>query len=99
MTGQAVVTGTVTCSRAEQENVGLVVTLAQAKKGSPTAVQGSSTTAVQCRTVPQAWSVTIVPQSGVFTTGNATATARTSDTPTWVKPASASKAVQLAWKK
>ncbi len=99
LTGQAVVTGTVTCSRAEQENVGLVVTLAQAKKGNPAPVQGSATTAVPCRTVPQPWSAAIVPQSGTFTTGNATATARTNDTPTWFKPASVSKTVKLVWKK
>ena len=97
-TGTAMVTGTVRCSRNEQENVGLIVSLAQTKKGSPTPVQASRNTAAPCTTTTQPWSVTVVPSSGSFTAGSAAATAQTSDTPGWFKPATVSRSVKLTKK-
>ena len=97
-TGTVMVTGTVRCSRNETENVGLIVSLAQTKKGSPTPVQASRSTAAPCTTTIQPWSVTLVPSSGSFTAGNAVATAQTSDTPGWFKPATVSRSVKLTKK-
>ena len=97
-TGTAMVSGTVRCSRNETENVGMIVSLSQTKKGSPTPVQASRSTAAPCTTATQPWSVTVVPTSGSFSTGTGAATAQTSDTPGWFKPATVSRSVKLVKK-
>jgi len=87
------VTGTVTCSRGgDQFNV-----LVQLEQRGPdkTVVQGSGMTNLSCTTTAQTWTALVVPSSGAFTSGGATATATTQQAPTWVTPETTSRSIKL----
>lgn len=94
-TGAAVLTGTVTCSRNETERVGMRLSLEQNQRGTPVRAMGFAAT--DCSTTPQSWSATLMPTSGAFTSGTATAAAAMSDTPGWYRGGAASSAVKLVW--
>jgi hypothetical protein len=94
--GTAVVTGTMTCSRAGGA-FGVLVHLRQRKGGkSPTVVSGSGGVGMTCATSNQPWRATVTPGSGAFEAGSAAATASMSDVPQWITPASTSASVKLA---
>ena len=91
--GVAVVAGTATCSRSgDTFSVAVQITQRGANK---TTLMGSGTATVTCDTAGQPWSVLVVPSSGAFQRGNATATVTTQQTPTWVTPATASRSIKL----
>src|SRR5690606_22552459 len=93
--GWAIVTGTVQCSRAETFDID--VDLTQQQKSGKTTVDVSAvgTTPVACDTAIRPWSAALAPATGGFTTGRATAGARTANAPKWATPATASRAVKL----
>ena len=87
------VTGTVKCSPGgDQFNI-----LVQLEQRGPdkTVVQGSGMTNVTCTTTAQAWYAVVVPSSGAFSSGGATATATTQQTPKWVTPETTSRSIKL----
>ena len=87
------VTGTVKCSRnGDQFNI-----LLQLEQRGPdkTVVQGSRVWSLTCTTTAQPWNALVVPSSGAFTSGGATATVTTQQTPTWVTPATTSRSIKL----
>ena len=93
--GWAVVTGMVTCSRAESFDLG--VELRQTQKVGKDAVDVSATSTVpfQCSTTARPFSASMVLANGVFQIGTAQATVRTVDAEAWVTPASVTGAVKL----
>jgi hypothetical protein len=95
MTGAAVVTGTVQCTRPGALPLGVQLNQTQKTGKTSTVVRGSGAASVNCWTSPQPWSVTATPWSGTFQSGTAAATAFTSDPPVWVTPASVDKSVKL----
>jgi hypothetical protein len=95
--GLTTVTGTVSCSR-PGDQFGVVVDLEQTQKvgRTTTVVRGSGTFAVTCSTTPQPWGAAIEPlDGGVFATGAASVTARTTNTAAWVTPADTSRSIKL----
>jgi hypothetical protein len=95
--GAAVLTGTVRCSR--DEAFGLAVQLVQQQKSgkSPATVDAANVVSVECSTTPRPWAASVVPTSGAFQIGSATAKAHTVSTQPWVTPTSAAGAVKLSW--
>ena len=91
-TGSAVVTGTVTCSRAGDQ-FGVVVDL-QEQKGQKL-VLGFGGVGVSCTTTAQPWSATVLPETGTFDVGSGVAKARTNDLPNWVTFATTSRSIKL----
>ena len=93
--GNAVLAGTVRCSR--NESFDLHVTLQQLqKRGKETVdVHAAATTPIACTTSSQSWSVALVTTDEPFQIGSAVATAGTLNQPKWVTPASVSQSVKL----
>jgi hypothetical protein len=89
----AQVTGTVTCSRAGDQFT-LQVDLRQ-RGSDKTIMQGVTGITVTCTTAAQPWSVVVTPSAGAFSGGSATATATTTQVPSWFTPASASRTVRI----
>jgi len=94
--GTSTVTGTVRCSRAG-DRFGVNVELEQQQKvgKTTTLVLGTGGTAVTCTTSTQPFSASVTPSTGAFVAGTATASASTNNTPAWVTPSAASRAVKL----
>ena len=95
--GPTTVTGTVSCSRAGDQ-FAVAVDLEQTQKvgKTTTVVRGTGSVGVTCSTTAQPWTAAVAAlNGGVFATGTATATARTSNTPAWVTPATTSRAIKL----
>jgi hypothetical protein len=89
----AVVTGTVKCNRGGDQFIVAVQVSQRAQD--KTVVQGTGTASVTCSTVAQPWSANVVPSTGVFKAGGASATAMTQQTPSWVVPDDASRSIKL----
>lgn len=89
----ALVSGTVTCSRAGDQFT-LQVNLRQ-RGTDKTIVQGSTDVTVTCTTAAQPWNAVVTPSAGVFAGGSATASATTSQIPSWFTSASASRSVKI----
>ena len=99
-TNAAVVTGTVKCTRADALGLGVQLNQTQkVGKDSTVVARGNGTTSVNCSTVAQPWSVTVLPWSRPFQSGTASASAHTTDTPIWVTPVSVDKSVKLIRRK
>jgi hypothetical protein len=95
--GLTTVTGTVSCSRAGDQ-FGVVVDLEQSQKGgkTPKLVRGTGSVGITCSTTAQPWSAAVVAlNGGVFATGQASADARTNNTPVWVTPATTARTIKL----
>ncbi len=95
--GLTTVTGTVSCSRAGDQ-FEVVVDLEQTQKGgkTPKVVRGAGTVGITCSTTAQPWSAAVAAlNGGVFATGQASAAARTNNTPVWVTPANISRTIKL----
>jgi hypothetical protein len=90
-TGQAIVTGTATCSR--DQALTLKVQLRQSQKGG--AVSATALVPVQCTTGGTPWGATMSPAEGRFVRGAAQAAAETVPSPD-VPPAAVSASVRLA---
>ena len=95
--GSAVLTGTVQCSRTE--TLSLAVQLVQQQKSGKgtTTVDAANAIPVDCSTTPRSWIASVVPTSGSFQVGSATANAQTVSTQPWVTPSSATGEVKLYW--
>jgi hypothetical protein len=93
--GWAVVTGMVTCSRAESFSLG--VELHQSQKVGKDAVDVSATSTVpfECSTTARPFSASMVLANGVFLIGTAQATVKTVGAQAWVTPASVTGSVKL----
>jgi hypothetical protein len=89
----AVVSGTTKCSRAGDQ---FAVAVQVEQRGTDkTVTVGTGVVSVICTTTGAAWSALVYPSGGVFKDGNATATATTQQTPTWLAPTSASRSMKL----
>ena len=96
-TGVTTVTGTVSCSRAGDQ-FSVVVDLEQTQKTgkTTTVVRGAGSVGITCSTTAQPWSVAVAALDGrVFAAGQASAAARTNNTPEWVTPGSTSRTIKL----
>ena len=99
-TGEALVTGTVSCSRVTAFD--LVVALAQDQraKRTPTVVRATTTIRVVCGTTAQPWIVSIAAANGqALENGTALASVETVNTNAGVTAATNSTTVKLAWTK
>ena len=94
-TGWAVVTGTVTCSRAESFSVGVELHQSQKAGRNTVDVSATSTVPFECATTPRGFSATLASPDGQFQSGTTQATVRTVDAEPWVTPASVTGAVRL----
>ena len=96
-TGSAVVSGTIRCST--EETVKLAISLSQEQRARrvPALVQAAGTTSTACSPTTRPWSIAIAPTNSAFTIGDATATAKTVDTPEWVAPSAVTGAMTLYW--
>ena len=94
-TGTALMSGTITCSRAESFK--LVLDLKQEQKAGKTSteVHASSTVPVECSTVARTFSASMTLTEGVFQNGSANAEVHMLDAEPWITPTSASGAVRL----
>ena len=95
--GLTTVTGTVNCSRAGDQ-FDVVVDLEQTQKAGKTTrvVRGTGSVGITCSTTAQPWSAAVAAlDGGVFATGQASATARTNNTPVWVAPATTTRSIKL----
>jgi hypothetical protein len=95
--GWALVSGTVTCSRAETFNIAVQLVQPQKTGKTATTVDAANIVPVECGTIPRPWSASMVLTSGAFQNGSAAASAQTVNTQPWVTPASATSAVKLYW--
>jgi hypothetical protein len=99
-TGVAVVTGRVSCSRAETFDLVVALTQDQRAKRIPTVVRATKTLPIACGTTTQPWIALIAPASGqAFENGTALATVETANTDAGVTAATTSTTVKLAWTK
>jgi hypothetical protein len=89
----AVVVGTVKCSRGG-DTFAVAVQIEQ-RASDRTLVTGSGRATVTCTTADQPWSILVTPSAGTFRSGNASATATTEQTPSWVAPGTASRSMKL----
>jgi len=95
--GLTTVTGAVQCSR-DGDQFGVVVDLQQTQKVGKitTVVRGTGSAGITCSTTAQPWSAAVgALDGGVFATGQASAAARTNNTPVWVTPANTSRTIKL----
>jgi hypothetical protein len=94
-TGWAVITGTVTCSRAESFSVGIELHESQKVGRSVADIAATSTVPFECATTPRGFSATLASPDGAFQNGTAQATVRTVGAQAWVTPASVTGTVKL----
>ena len=94
--GQALLTGTVSCTR--DEAIDLVLELRQDQKvnGKPVEVRAQTRTQTACGPTARAWSTKLVLTEGSWQSGAARATASTYSLPEWVSPASVAGAVKIS---
>ena len=95
--GWALVSGTVTCSRAETFNIAVQLVQPQKTGKTATTVDAANIVPVECGTTTRPWSASMVLTSGAFQNGSATVSAQTVSAQPWVTPASATSAVKLYW--
>jgi hypothetical protein len=93
--GWAVVTGTVTCSRAESFSVGVELHQSQKVGKNVVDVSAASTVPFECATIARPFSASMVLADGAFQNGTAQATVRTVGAQAWVTPASVTGSVKL----
>jgi hypothetical protein len=99
-TGKAMLTGTVTCTRADTFSLHLELHQDQKIGGESVDVHGVSALPVECGTTAKAWTVPMTPGPGwAFQAGAAKAIAQTSnlDTPEWMTPASVTSGVRISF--
>ena len=89
----AVISGTVGCSRAGDQFA--VAVQVEQRGPSKTVVMGTGTVNVACTTAGEPWTALVYPSAGAFKGGNASASATTQQTPTWVAPGTASRSIKL----
>ena len=94
-TGWAVVTGTVTCSRAESFDLAIELHQNQKLGRDVVDVHAASTVPFACSTTARPFSASMVLTEGAFQNGAAQASVATLDAEAWVTPASVSGAVRL----
>jgi hypothetical protein len=90
----AVISGTTKCSRAGDQFA--VAVHVEQRGADKTVVAGTGVANVTCTTALTPWTVLVSPSGGAFRGGNATASAATQQTPTWLEPAEASRSIKLA---
>ena len=95
-TGATTVTGTAKCSRAGR--LDLTVKLQQTQKAArtPAEIQAEGVIAVDCDPTARVWGITLVPASGTFTNGAATAKV-TPPSVDWLSASPVTRAVKLYW--
>ena len=97
VTGKAVLTGTLTCTRNDSFRLALELHQEQKVNGNVVDVHSASDLPLSCTTTAKPWSVTMGLTPGeAFRPGAARATAATFQTPEWVAPASAAGAVKIS---
>jgi hypothetical protein len=95
--GWALVSGTITCSRAETFNLAVQLVQQQRTGKTATTVDAANIVPVDCGTSARPWTASMVLTSGAFQNGSATASAQTVNTSPWVTPQSATGTVKLYW--
>ena len=90
--GYVVVKGTAKCTYADANSTGFTLQLQQRNK------QVTRNASFLCSTTAQPWSLALETAAAGITTGSATITVATTDTPAWYIPASASRSIKLAAK-
>ena len=95
-TGVAIVSGTMTCSKPAQITLG--ASLEQTQRNARTTVVARATASmpVSC-TGPRVWSLSMVPPTGAFQNGSATAALASSSADPTVAPASSTSTVKMYW--
>jgi hypothetical protein len=97
VTGRAVLTGTIKCTRAESFRLALELHQTQKVGKQVVDVHAASDVPVSCITSPTAWGAALGLAPGeAFKAGAARATAQTFQSPEWVAPASAANAVKVS---
>jgi hypothetical protein len=96
-TGKALLTGTLTCTRADTFRLALELHQNQKVGKQVVDIHSASDIPVSCTTTAQSWSAQMVLTDGEkFQNGAANATASTFQTPEWVTPANAASAVKIS---
>jgi hypothetical protein len=95
--GWALISGTVTCSRAETFNIAVQLVQPQKTGKTATTVDAANIVPVECGTIARPWTASMVLTSGAFQNGGASVSAQTVSTQPWVTPASATSTVKLYW--
>lgn len=95
--GVAVMTGSVSCP--DNAPFDLHVGLVQPQKAGRvnTIVQATATVSINCANPLEHWSAALVPATGGFRNGTATANVATANTGVWIAPGAVSKSVKLFW--
>ena len=95
-TGATTVTGTAKCSRAGKLDV--TVNLQQVQKAgrTPTTVQADGVLSIDCTTSARGWGLTLLPASGAFSNGTATASV-TPPRVDWLSASAVSRDVKMYW--
>jgi len=96
-TGQALLTGTLQCTRSDSFRLALELHQDQKVDGEVVDVHAASELPVACTTTAQPWSATMTLTDGAWQGGAARATAQTINTPAWATPASAAAAVKISF--
>jgi hypothetical protein len=97
-TGAGVLTGTITCTRAETMRLGLELHQPQKVGKQVVDIHAANDIPVTCGTTPKAWTASMGLSAGeTFKSGDANATAMTFQTPEWVKPASVAGVVKITF--
>jgi hypothetical protein len=96
-TGSALLTGTLTCTRADSFRLALELHQDQKVRNQVVDVHAASDIPVTCGTTPAPWSASmgLIPGES-FKAGEARATASTFQTPDWVTPTSTARAVKIS---
>ena len=96
-TGQALLTGTVKCTRSDAFRLALELHQNQKVNGQVVDVHSASDIPISCTTTAKTWSATMGLAAGeAFQNGAARATAATFQTSEWVAPASVAGAVKIS---
>jgi hypothetical protein len=95
--GWAVVTGTITCSRAETFDLAVELRQVQKVGRETTNAYAAATVPINCAAGVRPWSASMYATEGTFRIGAAQATAMTTDAPAWVAPATTTAEMKLYW--
>lgn len=96
-TGQALLTGTIACTRNDVFRLALELHQDQKVGGQVVDVHAASDVPVACTTTAQPWSATMVLTDGAWKSGAARATAQTFNTPVWATPAGAAAPAKISF--
>jgi hypothetical protein len=94
--GRALLTGTMTCTRADVIPLALELHQDQRVGKNVIDVHAASMTEVPCSTAATTWASKMILTEGAWQAGAARATANTYNTPEWVTPAGAASAVKIS---